>query len=618
MIKPLFLFCAFFFTAALHALSIESAVQTTLDTNPQMQKRISDYKAIRYDLDKAKAGYKPTVELSGAIGPEHTDKKQPRPEVENDLVRKEASLVVTENLFNGFNTAYDVKEQEARVQTARHYAMQEADALALKASGSYLFVLKNKQLLDLELENVRTHERIYKMTREKMTAGLGRRSDLEQTEARMALAYSNYISQQNNYQDAIVNFERFYGNVVSAASMIMPNLPSLPAATLTELEAAALKHNPTLLIEHSNIKTQEAKHGKEKSGFYPKLDAELSADYQNNIDGYENDDRAYRAMLRLYYNLYNGGSDEATRLQNLETITGQRFNLSEQERAVLEKLKLAWMSYQYYYHRIRCLELHANLSKKTAASYAEEYHLGRRSLLDLLNVELEYNDARKEVIKARNELLYAHYRILEATGLLTYTLESNTYSKLDLEAPEGVTFVQADHSLMKEYGETDDYLDVAEICTQAFEPITHLIYDPVAEPETAAGTEPPKPAADDKVVDVIVLDSINFAFASAEITQEGHQKLLPVLEQLKENPLLYVEVHGHTDNIDLNGINQPLSEARAEAGKKALIELGVPADIITTYGHSDREPVADNGTPAGRQKNRRIEFLLKQAKATDE
>ena len=618
MFKPFSLFCASFIAASLHALSIESAVQSTLDTNPKMQKRISDYKSTRYDLDKAKAGYKPTVELSGAIGPEHTDKKQPRPEVENDLVRKEASLVVTENLFNGFNTEYDVKEQESRVQTARYYAMQEADSLALGASEGFLTVLKNKQLLDLELENVRTHERIFKMTREKMTAGLGRRSDLEQTEARMALAYSNYIAQQNNYQDTIINFERLYGSLVPAASMVLPDMPALPATTLEALLDVAMTHNPTLLIERANIETQEAKHGKQKSGFYPRLDAELSADYQNNVDGYENDDRAYRAMLRLYYNLYNGGSDEATRLQNLENIAGQRFSLSEQERAVLEKLKLAWMSYQYYYHRIRCLELHASLSKKTAASYAEEYHLGRRSLLDLLNVELEYVDARKEVIKAKHELLYAHYRLLEATGLLTYALRSDTYAKLDLDAPEELVFTPADHSFMNEYGESDEYLDITEVCAETFEPITHLLYDPSAAPETAAGTEQPQPAVDDKVVDVIVLDSINFAFASAEISEKGRQKLLPILEKLKEDPRLYVEVHGHTDNIDLNGVNQPLSEARAEAGKKALVELEVPADIITTYGHSDREPIADNGTPEGRQKNRRIEFLLKQAKANNE
>ena len=276
------------------------------------------------------------------------------------------------------------------------------------------------------------------MTREKISAGLGRRSDLEQTESRMALAYSNYIAQQNNYQDSMINSERLYGQIVPASSMQTPERFALPADSLEKLLKLALEHNPTLQIERSNIETQTAKHSKEKSSFYPTLDAELSADYKNNIDGFENDDRAYRAMLRLYYNLYNGGSDEATRLQNLEIVSGQKVSYNEQERAVIEKMKLAWMSYQYYDSRIRCLELHAKLSKKTAASYTEEYHLGRRSLLDLLNVELEASDARKEIINARKELLYAYYRILEAVGIIPYAFGTNAYDAVDMPKPDSI------------------------------------------------------------------------------------------------------------------------------------------------------------------------------------
>ena len=389
----------------LSAVTIEEHVQTTLDTNPQMQKRISDYKSIRYDLDKAKAGYKPTVDLTGSIGPEHTERKQPNPDEEEELIRKEAGIVVTENLFQGFNTQSEIDEQEARIEAAQSYVMQEANTLALRSAELYLAVLTNKALLDIEHDNVKAHERIYKMIREKMEAGLGKRSDLEQTEARMALAYANYIAQQNNYQDALVNFERVNGTLLSADDMVMPEAPALPGETLEDMALLAMKYNPTLEVERHNIATQIAKQEKEKNGFYPRLDAELSADYKNNIDGIENDDRAYRAMLRLYYNLYNGGRDEATRLQNQELIAGQKNALSEQERAVAEKLKLAWMSYQYYTHRIRCLELHAMLSDRTTESYAEEYHLGRRGLIHLLNVEIEANDAHKEVIKARNDLL---------------------------------------------------------------------------------------------------------------------------------------------------------------------------------------------------------------------
>ncbi len=619
-----------FLTPGIGAATLSEAVRTTLETNPAMQQRISDYRSTLYDLDKAKAGYKPTVELSGAIGPEHTDKKEPKPEVEEELTRREASLTVTENLFNGFNTLYDVREQEARVEAARYYALQYANALSLDTTEKYLSVLHQKNLLDLERENVKTHERIYSMTKEKLTAGIGRRSDLEQTQARTALAYSNYIAQVNNYQDTIVNFERLYGAPLPAESLETPDANGLPSETLERVEALALEQNPTLRIETANVASQEAKKGKEQSGYYPRVDAELSADYKNNIDGDTNDDRAYRAMLRLYYNLYNGGRDEATRLQNLQRITSQQLSLSEQERAVVEKLKLAWLSYQYFSHRIRCLELHAELSKKTAGSYSEEYHLGRRSLLDLLNVELEYNDALKSLADARYEHTLAYYRILDAAGLITHRLVPGLYDTLDLERPDAVTYTPDLQARPFQYGESGD-IDISETCKEAFVPLKQTLFDPDAEtvPATATATTPlpgvPSDATPAIIIDetgdgapVIQVSNVHFAYNSAELTDYSRKNMAPVVEKMRNEPEIIVEVHGHTDNTGSHEYNQYLSEARALSVKSALVEEGIAETRIFTFGHSFDQPVADNSTREGRRMNRRIEFILKRPEGLSE
>lgn len=594
--------CLILIPSLLSAVSIQEHVQTTLDTNPKMQQHIGEYKSVRYDLDKAYSGYKPSVDISGAIGPESTKKKLPNPDVENDLVRKEAGVVVTENLFEGLGTMKSVEEQKARIEATRQYVMQEANTLALRSAELYVAVVTNKMLLDIELENVRAHERIYKMTREKMQAGLGRRSDMEQTEARMALAHANYITQQNNYQDAMVNFLRVNGSIIGAEEMTMPDAPALPAATLEELTRLAVTYSPTLQIEYRNVDTQMAKYDKEKSGFYPRVDAELSADYQRNVDGFENDDRAYRAMLRLYYNLYNGGNDEATRLQNLENIAVQKSSLSEQERAVVEKLQLAWMSYQYNTHRIRCLELHARLSDITTESYAEEYHLGRRGLIHLLNVELEANDAHKELIKARSELLMAQYRLLEAMGLITYALESDVHTRVDLEEPADLSFEPSRPIHIVQYGNPDDYLDITKVCTRMFEPITQIVYEP--EPK-------------DPVIAVITMDGINFNFDSSEILPEGKTKVNAVAEKLRENSAYYVEIHGHTDNTGPMKYNQWLSERRANAAQALLLKMEIIPERIHTFGHSYLQPVADNGTEEGRAKNRRVEFILRSKVASE-
>ncbi len=447
-------------------LTLKNVVSHTLDTNPQMQQSLSDYRAIKHDLDIAYSGYKPTLDFNAGIGYEKVDRSSvnSNSDSKDGLVRREVGVRASENLFEGLATKYDIKQQDARINSARHKVLQDANILALKVVETYLNVLREKAILILQKENIQTHERIYKMIREKTTQGVGRLSDLEQTEARLALAYSSYITQMNNYQDTVINLERLYGSKLSASMLAMPNIPNLPSDTIERLNTISLKYNPTLLTEKANIQTQQNKMQKDKAGFYPRVDLDLSANMNENINGIKGVDNSYKGMLNLTYNLYRGSIDESTRLQNIQYITSQKESLNEQQRAVLEKLQLSWMSKQILERKIKCLNVHTFLSKKAADSYSKEYQLGRRSLLDLLNIELEYIESKKAIVRAENEITYSHFRILEATGLLNHLLETTIDEQLGLISPDDVNFTQVDSTTIYLAGTKDDFIDIDSIC----------------------------------------------------------------------------------------------------------------------------------------------------------
>lgn len=602
--KPLLLGCTVLLAVQpLFALTLQEVVRDSINTNPEMQKQISDYRAIIYDLDKAKAGYKPTIDISGDIGPEHTDRRYQN--IETDLVRKEAGVVATENLFAGFNTQSDVEEQEHRIVSARQEVMQKANMLALEVTGVYLEVLKQKTLLDLEKENVRTHERIYGMIREKTAQGLGRRSDVEQTEGRLSLAYANYISQLNNYQDTLVNLERLYGRPITAEELETPASPTLPEQRLEALHALAIQYHPTLMIEQANISVKDAQYRKEKSTFYPTLDAELSADYRDNVDGSEEQIKAYRAMLRLRYNLYNGGYDEATRLQNLQEVTTQKTSLHEQMRAVAEKLNLSWMSYQLMSRRLPCTRLHRELSLQTSASYAEEYQLGRRSLLDLLNVELEATDARKLVTETENELLLSRFRILESLGLLSYALNTGLEEKVDAELPEDVTLAFAEAEADKRPMFTDyEGLNIYDMCLGKQTDLSFSLFDE-DNVESVADKK-----ADDNDSERFVMNAIRFEFDSDALTDQAAGYVKEVARTIVAHPEYHVSIYAYTDATASDAYNLDLSQRRAERVKNALAANGVRPEQLDAVGKGEKDPIADNATLEGRAKNRRVEFAL--------
>lgn len=107
----------------------------------------------------------------------------------------------------------------------------------------------------------------------------------------------------------------------------------------------------------------------------------------------------------------------------------------------------------------------------------------------------------------------------------------------------------------------------------------------------------------------IVLEGIIFATGKAEVTPQSESILNKVFNTLAQNPEIAVEIQGHTDNTGSKATNTRLSQTRAESVKAWLVAKGIAADRISAKGYGPDEPVADNKTREGRQKNRRIEFF---------
>ncbi|MFG6469073.1 OmpA family protein [Roseateles sp. BYS87W] len=103
---------------------------------------------------------------------------------------------------------------------------------------------------------------------------------------------------------------------------------------------------------------------------------------------------------------------------------------------------------------------------------------------------------------------------------------------------------------------------------------------------------------------------VEFEPAKDTLTLEGQRildELLPVLQQFNGRRF---EVIGHTDNAGVREANVALSQARAEAVKRYLVERGLPAASIVTRGAGPDRPIADNANAQGRARNRRIEFRV--------
>lgn len=108
----------------------------------------------------------------------------------------------------------------------------------------------------------------------------------------------------------------------------------------------------------------------------------------------------------------------------------------------------------------------------------------------------------------------------------------------------------------------------------------------------------------------MVLDNIFFETNKATIKTESAAELARLAALLVENPTIKLEISGHTDNVGSYRANQKLSEARAKSVVDYMVSQGVSADRLQYKGYAFNQPIADNNTPEGRAKNRRVEFKV--------
>jgi adhesin transport system outer membrane protein len=123
-----------------------------------------------------------------------------------------------------------------------------------------------------------------------------------------------------------------------------------------------------------------------------------------------------KIMLRVRYNLSNGGADIAQKRATASQITEAKDVKLNASRQVQEGLGLAWNAREALLKQKDFMQQHVQASYDTVMAYRKQFLLGTRSLLDVLNTENELFEARQNAVNTDYDELYSEYRILNATG----------------------------------------------------------------------------------------------------------------------------------------------------------------------------------------------------------
>lgn len=585
-------------------ITLNQFVTEVVQTHPQVMQRVHSFRQLSEDVEIAHKGWRPSLDLTGSAGRYRTNSPTTGFD-DRHYTSREVALTLTQPLFDGFETRHAVTQAEARATSELYRVLDDADNIALEATGAYLDALEQKELFDLAMQNVLSHEEILNKIRQRSGYGVGRRSDEEQTRARLALARSGLIAQQNNLEDSLSRLHYLLGRYV-AADDLQPTTP-LPAVTntLEQLTDTALAQHPALRSAYYNIEAVTEDYQREGSNWYPDVSLQLQSRLGEDLDGYDGRTRQHSASLNFRYNLYNGGSDSAARRKKLSGMYEYRDYAARTRRQVMESLRLAWMADGATTAQMVYLNDYVETSRRTLALYTEEFFVGQRTLIDILDSESEYNGSRVNRAKSQYAGQQARFRIAESQGQMFAALG------MEISVDGGDLRLQAlkindsDRLPVNQDPDADRNGERTDQCDNSLRDRAVDNWGCADRPRIQI------PAARPEAEPEVWTEQLNFVYDSVELTADGQARLDAVLQRLNELPAdLYVEVHAHTDSHGSNAYNLDLSQRRADHIRELMIASGIAARRVKSVGDGENHPIADNQDAAGRAMNRRVEFRI--------
>lgn len=419
------------------AMTLEEAVQQAIDTNPEVGAASGNRRAIEQELRQARSFYLPQLDVTAEVGPSRIEDSTTRRSGGDDYAngsREVYRATLRQRLFDGFETDSQVAREKARLRSAAHSVYDTAEFLALNVVNQYLEVQRQRQLLEIAENNVDVHEEILELVRDRLDRGAGSTADVSQTQARLFQARSTITQREQDLQDAVARFRRLVGQPPGQLEDVDAPRDAMPQNERAALEVA-VENNPQIRARQADVEAATAGIDVAESDLYPSVNLEAQSSYRDETDGAQTYEHEHRVMLQFEWTLFAGGRNVAARNEAIERASQARSERMNVMREVREELRRSWNALRAERRRFNEQQRVVASNLETRDAYRDQFQVGQRTLLDVLDAENELFTARGQLATARINRVFAQYRIIALTGNLMPTLGAQPPETASPEEP---------------------------------------------------------------------------------------------------------------------------------------------------------------------------------------
>ncbi len=414
-----------------HADTLAQVVGQVVKTHPRIKAAQSTARSVRYEIEQAEAGNNPKFGLIADPGRSYNSATKKWSAAGDFGVRG------TQLLFDGNRTDNEIDRQRARFLSASERGKLTEHQLAAQVTDTYIEVLKQEKLEQLASQNVDAHTELYDKTQEIVKLDKGRAYDLAQAGARLQQAKVTLSSRRGALQEAQLFLADLAG--FQPSGLIMPADPVKAVPPTQRSAFEQLESHPSLKAAQAEIESARRASAIAAAWFKPRVDFQGTINSPQDFEGHRDYLRGYDVRLAMQWNPFDGGAGKAGSQAAAEQLNAAKDNADAVRRDLSNEVTRFWSQIETRRGRMNAWEDLAKQNMKVRDAYWQQFKIGRRSMLDLLNAENELFQTRSSAETDRMELLQSQYRLLGSLAQLTQWLGVSTASFGNEKDSRGIT-----------------------------------------------------------------------------------------------------------------------------------------------------------------------------------
>jgi TolC family type I secretion outer membrane protein len=404
---------------AANAMTLSEALSAAYNNNPTLLAERAALRATDEQVPQALSGWRPTVQATGSLGGGWNDSNISQ-EVGGGArgsVPRSVGLSVSQPVYSGGRTVAATARAENLVQAERARLVAIEQQVFTDAVTSFMDVLQNQAVLELSVNNEQVLRRQLEASNDRFRVGEITRTDVAQSESRLAQAISDRIQAENNLEASRATFERVVGEPPGRLTTPAER-PALPANRQEALTLSS-QNNPNVVSALFTEAAAREAVRQVRGELLPDLRIVGSVQRAEDQTASGRITESAQVTAQITVPLYEAGSVYSRTREAQQTVGQRRSQVDDARRTAVQQGTTAWETLQSNRARVESLRSSIRAAEIALEGVQQEAAVGSRTVLDILNAEQELFNARVNLVRAQRDQLVSEFQLAAATGRLT-------------------------------------------------------------------------------------------------------------------------------------------------------------------------------------------------------